>query len=91
MTANSIYATLGLSRNPFPPTPDAGSYFFTPRLEEDFAEIVHCIEARKGFVLLTGEVGLGKSTLVRRLLDTLSGKNCHSALILNTFLQDSAL
>ncbi|PTT19944.1 AAA family ATPase [Acidovorax sp. HMWF029] len=91
MTASSIYATLGLSRNPFPPTPDAGSYFFTPRLEEDFAEIVHCIEARKGFVLLTGEVGLGKSTLVRRLLDTLGGKKCHSALILNTFLQDSAL
>ncbi|MFY3386655.1 AAA family ATPase [Paracidovorax sp. MALMAid1276] len=91
MTASPIYATLGLSRNPFPPTPDAGSYFFTPRLEEDFAEIVHCIEARKGFVLLTGEVGLGKSTLVRRLLDTLQGKNCHSALILNTFLQDSAL
>lgn len=91
MTASSIYATLGLSRNPFPPTPDAGSYFFTPRLEEDFAEIVHCIEARKGFVLLTGEVGLGKSTLVRRLLDTLQGTNCHSALILNTFLQDSAL
>lgn len=91
MTVSPIYATLGLSRNPFPPTPDAGSYFFTPRLEEDFAEIVHCIEARKGFVLLTGEVGLGKSTLVRRLLDTLQGKNCHSALILNTFLQDSAL
>lgn len=91
MTANSIYAALGLSRNPFPPTPDAGSYFFTPQLEEDFAEIVHCIEARKGFVLLTGEVGLGKSTLVRRLLDTLNGKHCHSALILNTFLQDSAL
>ena len=91
MTASPIYAALGLSRNPFPPTPDAGSYFFTPRLEEDFAEIVHCIEARKGFVLLTGEVGLGKSTLVRRLLDTLQGKNCHSALILNTFLQDSAL
>lgn len=91
MTRSAIYATLGLSRNPFPPTPDAGSYFFTPRLEEDFAEIAHCIEARKGFVLLTGEVGLGKSTLVRRLLDTLQGKNCHSALILNTFLQDSAL
>lgn len=91
MTSSSVYATLGLSRNPFPPTPDAGSYFFTPRLEEDFAEIAHCIEARKGFVLLTGEVGLGKSTLVRRLLDTLQGKNCHSALILNTFLQDSAL
>lgn len=91
MMVSPIYTALGLSRNPFPPTPDAGSYFFTPRLEEDFAEIVHCIEARKGFILLTGEVGLGKSTLVRRLLDTLEGNGCHSALILNTFLQDSAL
>lgn len=91
MSISPVYATLGLSRNPFPPTPDAGSYFFTPRLEEDFAEVAHCIEARKGFVLLTGEVGLGKSTMVRRLLDTLQDKNCRSALILNTFLQDSAL
>ena len=91
MSVSPVYASLGLSRNPFPPTPDAGSYFFTPRLEEDFAEVVHCIEARKGFVLLTGEVGLGKSTMVRRLLDTLKGKSCHSALILNTFLQDGAL
>lgn len=90
-SAPSLYSALGLSRNPFPPTPDAGSYFFTPKLEEDFAEIVHCVEARKGFVLLTGEVGLGKSTMVRRLLDTLHGKNCRSALILNTFLQDGAL
>jgi len=91
MTLNPVYATLGLSRNPFPPTPDAESYFFTPRLEEDFTEIAHCIEARKGFALLTGEVGLGKSTMVRRLLDMLQGKNCHSALVLNTFLQDGAL
>lgn len=91
MTTSSVYASLGLSRNPFPPTPDAGSYFFTPRLEEDFAEVAHCIQAHKGFVLLTGEVGLGKSTMVRRLLDTLEGKKCNSALILNTFLQDTAL
>lgn len=88
---NPVYVTLGLSRNPFPPTPDAESYFFTPRLEEDFSEIAHCIEARKGFVLLTGEVGLGKSTMVRRLLDMLRDKHCRSALILNTFLQDGAL
>ncbi len=91
MSISPVYASLGLSRNPFPPTPDAGSYFFTPRLEEDFAEVAHCIEARKGFVLLTGEVGLGKSTMVRRLLDTLKDKKCRSSLVLNTFLQDSAL
>ncbi len=91
MTNSTVYEALGLARNPFPPTPDAGSYFFTPQLEEEFAEIRHCIESRKGFVLLTGEVGLGKSTMVRRLLDTLSTGSCRSALILNTFLQDSAL
>ena len=91
MSTSPVYATLGLARNPFPPTPDAGSYFFTPRLEEEFAEIRHCIEARKGFVLLTGEVGLGKSTLVRRLLDTLPEGQCRSALVLNTFLQGGAL
>ncbi len=91
MANSTVYEALGLTRNPFPPTPDAASYFFTPRLEEEFAEIRHCIEARKGFVLLTGEVGLGKSTLVRRLLDTLPSETCQSALILNTFLQDSAL
>lgn len=86
-----LLTTLGLVRSPFPPAPDAGSYFFTPHLQEQFAEVRHCIEARKGFVLLTGEVGLGKSTLVRRLLDTLpEGQTC-SALVFNTFLQGSAL
>ena len=91
MSVSTVYATLGLARNPFPPTPDAGSYFFTPRLEEAFAEIRHCIEAKKGFTLVTGEVGLGKSTLVRRLLDALPAEKCRSALILNTFLQEGAL
>ena len=86
-TANALVSNLGLSRNPFPPTPDAGSYFFTAHLQEQFAELMHCIKARKGFVLLTGEVGLGKSTLVRRLLDTLPAENTCSALVFNTFLQ----
>ncbi|MBV8619553.1 MAG: AAA family ATPase [Curvibacter sp.] len=91
MSAFVLNTALGLSRNPFPPTPDAGSYFFTPELQEQFAELVHCIEARKGFLLLTGEVGLGKSTLVRRLLDTLDPERTRSALVFNTFLQGEAL
>ena len=83
--------SLGLKRNPFPPTPDASSYFFTTYLQEQFAEIQHCVEAHKGFVLVTGEVGLGKSTLVRRLLDALPQERTVSALILNTFLQGGDL
>ncbi|GAA6121396.1 AAA family ATPase [Acidovorax sp. FG27] len=91
MSLAPLHARLGLARSPFPPTPDASAYFFTPALQEQFAEVVHCIQARKGFVLLTGEVGLGKSTFVRRLLDTLPEDAVRSALVFNTFLQREAL
>lgn len=91
MSLAALHARLGLARNPFPPTPDASAYFFTEALQEQFAEVLHCICARKGFVLLTGEVGLGKSTFVRRLLDTLPEGEVRSALVFNTFLQREAL
>ncbi len=82
---------LGMSRNPFPPTPDAEGYFFTERLSSDFAETLHCIRSRKGFVLITGEVGLGKSTFVRNVIDTVVHENTAVSLVLNTFLQGGAL
>lgn len=88
---SALHARLGLTRNPFPPTPDASSYFFTEALESNFYEVLHCLQARKGFVLLTGEVGLGKSTFVRWLLDTLPPEETRTALVFNTFLQGEAL
>jgi general secretion pathway protein A len=92
MTArNSHLAALGLVRNPFPCTPDAGCYFSTPHLEEQMVELAHCIQARKGFTLLTAEVGMGKSTLVRRLMTDLASKQVVSALVFNTFLQGPEL
>lgn len=84
-------AAMGLRRNPFPPTPDASCYFFTGNLERDLAEVEHCILARKGIILITGEVGLGKSTFVRRLLDDMEGKAVIHALVHNTFLQGAEL
>lgn len=90
MTA--FYLTsLGLHRNPFPPTPDAQCYFYTAHLDAELAEVAHCIEARKGFMLVTGEVGLGKSTFVRRLLDIVEPKGAVVAMVFNTFLQDREL
>lgn len=88
---NSHLAALGLVRNPFPYTPDAGCYFSTPHLEEQVVELAHCILARKGISLLTAEVGMGKSTLVRRLMADLGTKNVVSALVFNTFLQGPEL
>ncbi len=83
--------SLGLQRNPFPYTPDADSYFLTPFLEQQIIELEHCILARKGFFLLTAEIGLGKSTLVRRLIAHLQPQNVHFALVVNTFLQGPEL
>lgn len=82
---------LGLERIPFPTTPDAFCYFHTPKLEAELAEAVHCILSRKGFVLITGEVGLGKSTFVRRLTETVNANGCVVAFVLNTFLHGEEL
>jgi general secretion pathway protein A len=82
---------LGLERIPFPTTPDASCYFHTPKLEAELAEAVHCILSRKGFVLITGEVGLGKSTFVRRLTETVNANGCVVAFVLNTFLHGEEL
>lgn len=88
---NAHLAALGLVRNPFPYTPDAGCYFSTPHLEEQVVELAHCITARKGISLLTAEVGMGKSTLVRRLMADLASQQVVSALVFNTFLQGPEL
>lgn len=82
---------LGFTRNPFPYTPDAFSYFQTPHIEQQLAELTHCILDRKGFFLLTADIGLGKSTLVRRLIMEIPQESVRCALVVNTFLQGSEL
>jgi general secretion pathway protein A len=83
--------TLGFSRNPFPQTPDADCHFRTDGIKRQFTEALHCVEAGKGFVLLTGEVGTGKSTFLRCLMDELIAKQCVVAFVFNTFLQGREL
>ena len=78
---------LGFERNPFPQTPDADCYFRTEAIEQQFAETLHCLKAGKGFVLLTGEVGTGKSTFLRCLMDDLVTTDCAVSFVFNTFLQ----
>ncbi|MCK7593790.1 ExeA family protein [Pseudomarimonas salicorniae] len=82
---------LGLLRSPFPSTPDAWHYFDGNGLRERLAEVLHCVIARKGFVLITGEVGLGKSTLLRRLVTRLGEEQCRVALVMNTHLRGNEL
>jgi general secretion pathway protein A len=60
-----------LPRNPFSLTPDPFSFVGTTRHNEALAALYHGVRQHKGFVVLTGEVGTGKTLLVRCLLQLL--------------------
>jgi len=82
---------LGLDWNPFPMAPDPASYCSSPETEALLVEILHVVDGRKGFAVLTGEVGLGKTTLSRRLLQELEQRGVQTSLIFNTFLEGDDL
>ena len=58
----------GLLRSPFEMTPDPAFLYLGEAHREGLATLVYGVKARKGFVLLTGEVGTGKTTLLHALL-----------------------
>lgn len=81
-------AHFGLSKNPFELSPDP--YFFYPsvRHNEALANIYYGVRKRKGFVVVTGEVGTGKTLLVRCLIDILTKNQITFAYVFNTRLTD---
>ena len=59
----------GLTREPFNITPDPNFLYMSVSHREALAQLVYGIKARRGFVVLTGEVGTGKTTMIQCLLD----------------------
>lgn len=76
----------GLRENPFNSNPDPRYLFLTKDIQEALAGLAYGIKNRKGFILLTGEVGTGKTTLLNRLLDWLSLEGVATAYIFNSQL-----
>lgn len=75
----------GLHRLPFNNTPDPTFYFSTPEHEEALASLQYATQQRKGFVLVTGEVGAGK-TLIGRMFLRQIDEQATTAVITNTNL-----
>jgi general secretion pathway protein A len=76
----------GLVRGPFEMTPDPAFLVLGDTHREGLATLVYAVRSRKGFVLLTGEVGTGKTTLLHSLLAQLDRETA-SAYIFNPRLE----
>lgn len=73
----------GFERPPFNNTPDTSFFFPSDQHNEALAQLVYTITAKKGFAVLTGEIGAGKTTLCRNLLRQLDEETTRTAIITN--------
>jgi type II secretory pathway predicted ATPase ExeA len=76
----------GLRENPFNVNPDPRFLCLTPQIQETLDQLTYGIQNRRSFILLTGEVGTGKTTLVNYLLDWLHREKIPTAFIFNSHL-----
>src|ERR1700693_5565474 len=79
----------GLKENPFNVNPDPRYLYLTHNTQEALACLTYGIETRKGFILLTGEVGTGKTTLINKLLEWLHKERVSTAFVFNPRLSVS--
>jgi general secretion pathway protein A len=80
----------GFAEKPFSLTPDP-KYLYRSESHANAFELLHyAIERREGFVVVTGDIGTGKTTVCRALLDQTDGRT-FTALLLNPFLSEEDL
>ncbi len=79
-------AFFGLNSTPFNLSPDPSFLYRSPQHEEALASLVYGVQSRKGFIVLTGEVGTGKTTMLECLRDHLTSHKTPFAYIFNSRL-----
>jgi general secretion pathway protein A len=75
----------GFLEPPFSVTPDPRFSYTNSLYQEAFATLRYGVETRKGFVVITGEAGTGKTTLLRRFMRNVES-TVHTAFIFNPHL-----
>ena len=75
----------GLKENPFNLTPDPQFIYLGKNHREALAQLIYGVREKKGFIVLTGEVGTGKTTIIRCFLETLTNgsNNTRAAFLFN--------
>src|SRR6201994_770988 len=79
-------AFFGFSESPFNLSPDPAFFYRSEQHEEALANLVYGVQARKGFIVLTGEVGTGKTTMLECLRDFLEAHYIEFAFLFNSRL-----
>jgi len=79
-------AFFGFAENPFNMSPDPSFLFRSAQHEEALANLIYGVQSRKGFVVLTGEVGTGKTTMLECLRDFLGSQQITFASLFNSRL-----
>src|SRR5271165_4410462 len=79
-------AFFGFTQNPFNMSPDPSFLFRSRQHEEALANLIYGVQSRKGFIVLTGEVGTGKTTMLECLRDFLNAQQITFASLFNSRL-----
>ncbi len=80
--ASHFNSFFGLKENPFGNTPDPGLFYMSRNHREALMSLYFGVEQRRGFIVVTGEIGAGKTTLCRHFLHNIS-REIKTAVILN--------
>ena len=87
-----MYLTFyGLKEKPFNATPDPRFLYMSPAHREALAQLVYATQERKGFIVLTGRVGTGKTTLLHALRQRLNGQTAVSFVVNSSLSFDGIL
>jgi general secretion pathway protein A len=84
--SGNFLSFFGLRRNPFNVNPDPRDLFWTPQTIRALSELTGAIESGQSLVVLTGEVGTGKTTLINHLLHSLRERELPVAFVFNSHL-----
>jgi general secretion pathway protein A len=82
--ADMYNAFFGFTESPFNLSPDPAFFFRSEQHEEALANLVYGVQARKGFIVLAGEVGTGKTTMLECLRDYLESQYIEFAFLFNS-------